>query len=741
MTQLRRFSWYALFVVMFLLPGKSAAQSGTVTDDAFVSNNSVTQLANLNGQGIALVVSGSSGTVGPVQVGATKTFLKFQLQSSLPPNVAAANVAKATLKLFISPSCSPTGAIDIYPITSAWTESTLNPSSPPSESAIAFATGIPVGKANSFWVVDVTQLVKDWLEGSANGGLDNDGIALVADTSSTSVIFDSKENIVTSHEPRLEIVLVDGGPPGPVGPAGPAGALGATGPAGAPGLTATIAIGSVNPVASNAAPAVMNTGTPTNAVFNFLIPQGQPGTIGPQGPTGAQGPVGINNRGQWSAANAYNPNDAVSDQGSFWLALQSIPGNTPNSEPSAANASWQLLAAQGVQGPQGQPGAPGSQGPQGATGPQGPVGLQGPVGSQGPAGPQGPAGIGSAGASSSLLSAFLPGPLTQAYTAASFVPDTPITVTHILAALKTPPDAACAPTVLRVTDGSTGQDVRLLAGQGTQDTGPLTLPFGTGTALQVKVQTPAACRVTNPADANLVVEYRGQLSGDQQTCAQSGLACNGICEETQSDPNNCGACGNVCPLTVSPFCIANPNQCSAAQQSCISGVCGGCSSGLTACNSTCTNVQSDPGNCGACGTACLAGQACTAGQCMGNSPNGAVCNSANQCTGGFCTNGVCSNCSFVHSNGAGQSYTDCANPLGTPGNAATYNLTMAQEAARAFSPNGTPTSLSCNGAAAISVVGNGLITVGVWVYEGPLAGSMGISPLVACPTQLSSTWN
>jgi hypothetical protein len=81
------------------------------------------------------------------------------------------------------------------------------------------------------------------------------------------------------------------------------------------------------------------------------------------------------------------------------------------------------------------------------------------------------------------------------------------------------------------------------------------------------------------------------------------------------------------------------------------------------------------------------------------------------------------------------------NLLGTPGNPATYNLTMAQEAARAFSPNGTPASVSCNGAAAISVVGNGLITVGVWVYQGPLAGSMVISALAACPTQLSTTWN
>lgn len=395
---------------------------------------------------------------------------------------------------------------------------------------------------------------------------------------------------------------------------------------------------------------VLNGGTATNAMFNFLIPQGPTGLTGPQGP---QGSIGINNRGAWNmataynsndavfdsasywlataantgsepsstntnwqllaggivnrglwtASNSYNVNDAVSDGGSFWLALAATPANTPNSEPSPTNASWQLVAAAGT------PGAQGAVGPTGPSGPQGPVGPVGPEGVQGipgPIGPQGPAGTGAGGGSSSLLSAFLPGPLTQAYTAASFVPDTAITVTHISAALRTAADAACAPTVLRVTDGSTGQDVRLLAGQGTKDTGPLTLPFGSGTALQVKVQTPANCTVTNPADANLVVEYRGQLSTDQTACAQSGLACNGICEETPTDPNNCGACGNVC------------------QQTCVGGVCGGCSAGLIACGGSCTNPLSDSSNCGACGNVCAApggGSAvCSSGQCTQTCP-------------------------------------------------------------------------------------------------------------------------
>src|SRR5580704_5024186 len=433
MTQPIRFPWYTLFPVMLLLlPGRVSAQSATLTDDAFLSSNTATQLANANGQGIALVVAGSNATVGPVHVGTTKSFIKFQLQSSLPPNAAAANVSKATLKLFLSPLTNPSGAIDIYAVTSAWSEATLT-TSPPTISSTAFATGIAAGKANSFLVVDVTQLVQEWLNGLANGGIDNDGIALVADTSTTYAVFDSKESIVTSHEPRLEIVLANNGPQGPAGPQGPQGPLGpqgAAGAAGTAGTAATVQVGTTMTVLAGTPASVLNGGTANAAVLNFLIPQGAMGPPGPAGPPGSAGTPGV----------------------------------------------------------------------MGAIGPQG---SQGPIGPQGPAGP---AGSGSGAGSSSLLSAFIPGPLTQAYTAASFVPDTAITVTHVSAALKTAPDAACAPTVLRVTDGSTGQDVRLLAGQGTKDTGPLTLPFGSGTALQVKVQTPANCAVTNPADANLVVE-------------------------------------------------------------------------------------------------------------------------------------------------------------------------------------------------------------------------------------------
>lgn len=95
MTQPRRILWFvSIAAVLLLLPSRAAAQSGTVTDDAFMSSNSATQLLNLNGQGISLIVAGSSATVGPVRVGATTTYIQFQLPSSLPAGVTAANVPR-----------------------------------------------------------------------------------------------------------------------------------------------------------------------------------------------------------------------------------------------------------------------------------------------------------------------------------------------------------------------------------------------------------------------------------------------------------------------------------------------------------------------------------------------------------------------------------------------------------------------------------------------------------------------
>jgi hypothetical protein len=715
--------WLFAFVVMIsqiMFPSRAWAQSGTVTDDAFVSTNSTTQLVNLNGQGIVLVVAGSSATVGSAQVGTTKAYIKFQLQSSLPPNVAAANVQKATLKLFLSPATSPSGTIDIYPVTSAWTESTLNPSSPPAIASTAFATGVAVGKANSFLVVDVTQLVKEWLNGPSNGGIANDGIALVGDTSSSYVVFDSKEGIVTSHEPRLEIVLANTGAQGPAGPTGSTGAAGpagVAGPSGAAGAAATVQVGNTMTVPAGTPASVLNGGTTNAAVLNFLIPQGPAGVPGLPGAAGLQGPAGINNRGNWLSGNAYNPsdaasynnsfwmataadngsqpppsnpnwqllaaginnrglwsaansyniNDAVADGGSFWLAIaatsasNAIPNTScePAFPPTPCAADWQLLVAQG---------APGLQGLQGVAGLQGP---QGSPGAPGPPGPPGAPGSGAPAAIASNVPLFFStpfiGPVFTPFKAGKFVPDEPITITHVTAEVQTPADPVCSPTILRLSNGSKGQDVYLKGGQSELDYGSETLTFPSGTNLIASLQVGPVCCKPDPlfgldcfpnktaigaappspaTNVNLTVEYRTQNTGDTDTCPNGQSSCQGICEDLSLDSSNCGSCGTNCQTlpnasgngcnagTCSIACtsgfadcdknpangcetdlrssIANCGACGNAcavsngTSQCVNAACSvaSCNSGFTNCGSSCSTLQSDQNNCGACGSVC-----------------------------------------------------------------------------------------------------------------------------------------
>ena len=118
--------------------------------------------------------------------------------------------------------------------------------------------GIPVSPTdrNHFLVVDVTELVQEWLDRT----LENNGLVLMPNVAGVSVEFDSKENAATSHEPELEITLRatgSAGPPGPPGPPGAAGTAGLQGPAGERGL------------------------------------QGPPGPPGPAGPPGSAGPPGL----------------------------------------------------------------------------------------------------------------------------------------------------------------------------------------------------------------------------------------------------------------------------------------------------------------------------------------------------------------------------------------------------------------------------------------------------------------
>lgn len=104
-------------------------------------------------------------------------------------------------------------------------------------------------------------------------------------------------------------------------------------------------------------------------------------------------------------------------------------------------------------------------------------------------------------------------------------------------------------------------------------------------------------------------------SGGQCVCAPGRSDCNGnpgdACEvNTQFDDTNCGACGNVCTLP-NAVEICNMAQCLVAF----------CDAGYADCNAVTAdgceaNTQFDDNNCGACGNVCPIMTTCVNAVCQ-----------------------------------------------------------------------------------------------------------------------------
>jgi hypothetical protein len=115
--------------------------------------------------------------------------------------------------------------------------------------------------------------------------------------------------------------------------------------------------------------------------------RGEAGPPGPAGPAGPAGAGSLNWRGAYAGSKSYGAGDAVSYDGSSWIATATIAATCQPNDPicvllnaPGANADWSLLARKGDAGATG---AAGSAGPVGQPGPQGPAGPQGPPGVSG----------------------------------------------------------------------------------------------------------------------------------------------------------------------------------------------------------------------------------------------------------------------------------------------------------------------------------------------------------------------
>jgi len=593
---LRRYRWILSLVLAFTA---AAYAQITPSDDAYVNSASPG------------TKYGTAATLN-LQSGTQSTYIRFDL-SSIPAGYTSANVAKASLKLYVESVTTP-GSFNIDFVNGSWSEKTISFNLSPALGRTISAS-VPLTAANrgEYITIDITSALDAWL----NGTEVNEGIALVAN-SPLIASFTSKESTTFSHPPELDVVFTGKGPQGPQGPSGPQGPQGPQGVEGPPGP--------VGPQGPQGIAGITNRGswvpTTTYQINDSVSYNGSswialavnldsaPNGLNPNWQLLAA--KGINNQGSWVPTQNYQVDDAVTDGGEFWLAL------APNvdSQPAITNPNWQLIAASGATGSQGPAGPTGATGPQGPPGPAGPQGVPGPVGPAGPQGPAGPTGPqgppGTVSTARMFFSAFIPGNLTNTRPVAQVIPDNAITVTRIVNLLQTTGGIACSPAVVRLSDGSLGQDLTL-GSQSTADSGPMALLFPAGDKVNVQLQTAANCGggAPKPADANVEVQYKMQDSNDVQTCAGGGSLCSGTCEILSSNFYNCGSCGKVC----------------GSGQACNSGACGPvCGSGLQICNNTCVNEQTDPNNCGTCGNVCPSGDSCVAGMC--------------KAPGGVCGNGI-----------------------------------------------------------------------------------------------------
>jgi hypothetical protein len=292
------------------------AQSAPLVGDAYILPGN----AGNTGGAITVNVGGALGYQGLFLFDLTK----------LPAGTTAANVSSASLRLFVN-KVGAAGAINVYGATASWSESTVNGLSGGPLPGPLVAGPIGVSIASAYVAIPVTSQVQAWLNSAPNNGF-----LIQANPSTTSVLFDSKENTSTSHPAVLEVVLT--------APAGATGAAGAPGPAGATGAAGTT--GPVGPQGDTGA-----TGAAGNA--------GAAGATGPQGPSGPAGAAG-----------------ATGSQGSAGASgVAGAAGPTGPAGSTGATGAAGSAGAGGATGLRGNTGAQGSQGAQGATGPVGPQGL------------------------------------------------------------------------------------------------------------------------------------------------------------------------------------------------------------------------------------------------------------------------------------------------------------------------------------------------------------------------------
>lgn len=209
-------------------------------------------------------------------------YLRFNL-SGLPAGLMLDQIASARMRVWVK-SVSAPGRIDVYLVTGAWSEATLNAASAPNMDPAPIASfNVTTAGVRRYIEVDISGAMPGLL-------LQNSGLALVSAGGRAEIDtrdIQSTQPEQASNPPLLEIELI--GPIGPAGEQGPKGDTGAQGPVGP--------IGPPGPVGATGATGATGAQGPAG-------PTGPPGTA-PEVPMSLQLYDANGTRVGWFATNQY----------------------------------------------------------------------------------------------------------------------------------------------------------------------------------------------------------------------------------------------------------------------------------------------------------------------------------------------------------------------------------------------------------------------------------------------------
>ena len=124
-------------------------------------------------------------------------------------------------------------------------------------------------------------------------------------------------------------------------------------------------------------------------------------------------------------------------------------------------------------------------------------------------------------------------------------------------------------------------------------------------------------RPTPPAMGDTSIAQESTLGADcnRIACAAGQLCCNGACVDPQWNGNNCGACGVACRYELAGCAYGTCCPAEEPDAACHSTKCDGL---LVSCADGCKDLGTDPNNCGACGAVCpISAPMCVSGLCLG----------------------------------------------------------------------------------------------------------------------------